>query len=160
MLFRNQFQQAYVTHDIEQAIDLLEHRYGITGLTPIDLDIDVSTPKGADKLTMKLAFAWVGRNQVELIQPISGCIQHYVDSLPEDVRDFRPQFNHIAMRCDDILSVLKEAERLKLPVLLEGNTETLRFLYIDARQDTGHILEYVWSSPDIWDILGWPQEVA
>lgn len=156
MLFKNQFQHAYVTRDIDKAIELFSKRYQIENLIPIDLDIDVVTPRGAEKLNMRLAYSWIGRNQVELIQPISGCVQHYIDSLPKDINDYTPSFNHIAMRCDDISQMRAEAEKLGLPILLEGDTETLRFLYVDARHELGHILEYVWSSPEIWDILGWP----
>jgi hypothetical protein len=156
MYLRDHFQNAYVTRDINKAIALFEKHYKVHGFVPVELELDVTTPTGSDKLHMWLAYAWVGRTQVELIQPLSGCVQHYVDSLPDEKGDFRPAFNHIAMRRDDQDAMLAEIESLNLPVLLDGTLEGLRFIYVDARAELGHILEYVWTIPQMWEILGWP----
>ena len=156
MHLQNHYQNAYVTHDIDKAIGLMETRYGVQGLVPVDLELDVVTPSGGQKLCMRLAYAWAGRTQVELIQPQSGCIQHYVDSLPRDKTDHRPCFNHVAMRRDDLDAMQAEIASLKLPILMDGTLDGLRFLYVDARKELGHILEYVWTTPEFWRFLGWP----
>ena len=158
MRFHNHFQNAYVTHDLEKAIELMEKRYGVRGLVPVDLEIDIGTPAGPNKLVMRLAYAWTGRTQVELIQPQSGWIQHYVDSLPKDKTDHRPQFNHVAMRRDDPDAMLSEIDSLNLPIVMDGSVDGLRFIYVDARRELGHILEYVWTSAEFWTFLGWPSE--
>ena len=157
MYLQNHYQNAYVTHDIEKAIALLESRYGIQGLFPMDVEVDVVCPGPEKTLNMRLAFAWVGKTQIELIQPLSGCIQHYVDSLPTGKTDYRPCFNHIAMRRDDLGAMQREIESMKLPVLFEGGDPNgLRFTYVDARAELGHLLEYVWTTPDFWTLMGWP----
>lgn len=156
MYLQNHFQNAYVTHDLDKAIALMETRYGVQGLFPVDLELDVLTPAGEKKLCMRLAYAWAGRTQVELIQPQSGWVQHYVDSLPQDKTDHRPHFNHVAMRRDDPDAMRSEIERLKLPIVMEGNLNGLLFIYVDARKDLGHLLEYVWTTPEFWQVLGWP----
>jgi hypothetical protein len=158
MHFRNHYQNAYVTRDLDKAISLTEVRYGVRGLVPVDLELDVVTPAGEAKLCMRLAYAWVGRMQIELIQPLSGCVDHYVDSLPRDGADHSLRFNHIAMRRDSLEELYAEIETSKLPLLFEGRLEGLRYLYLDARRDLGHILEYVWATPETWEFLGWPPD--
>jgi hypothetical protein len=157
MYFLNHYQNAYVTRDIDKGISFMETRYGVHGLAPIDLELDVVTPQGRDKVVMRLAVAWVGKLNVELIQPVSGCIDHYVDSLPVDNDDFSPRFNHIAMRRDDFDAMRSEITCLNLPILFEGSFDGLRYIYVDARKELGHLLEYVWATPEVWDFLGWPQ---
>jgi hypothetical protein len=156
MYLRNHYQNAYVTRDLDQAISLLEARYGLNGFFPIDLTQDVVTPGGKAKLNMRLAYAWIGKMQIELIQPVSGCVDHYVDSLPPGQADHSPRFNHVALRRDTWEELKSEVEALKLPVLVEGSLPGLRFIYLDARQDLGHLLEYVWATPEMWQRLGWP----
>lgn len=156
MRFSNHYQNAYVTHDIDKAIALLEMRYGIKGLAPGDLELDVITPNGESKLCMRMAFCWIDNMQFELIQPQSGCVGHYLDSLPSDSNDFSPRFNHVAMRRDDLEAMRAEVKAINLPVLFEGNLNGLSFIYLDARKDLGHLLEYVWTTPEIWNLLGWP----
>ena len=87
---------------------------------------------------MRLAFAWVDRMQVELIQPRSGCVGHYFDSLPKDETDVLPRFNHIAMRRDDLDAMRVEISELNLPILFEGSLYGLTFVYVDARPELGH----------------------
>jgi hypothetical protein len=156
MRLLDHFQNAYVTHDINKAITLFERHYNVQGFVPVELELDVTTPAGQNKLHMWLAYAWAGRTQIEIIQPLSGAVQHYVDSLPADKSDFKPAFNHIAMRRDDLNAMLAEVESLSLPVLLDGTLEGLRFIYVDARAELGHLLEFVWTIPEMWEILGWP----
>ncbi len=156
MYFLNHYQNAYVTRDIAKGIAFMESRFGVHDLAPIDLELDVVTPQGPVKLAMRLAVAWVGRLNVELIQPLSGCVDHYTHSLPADTEDFSPRFNHIAMRRDDLGSVRSEIESLNLPILFEGSFDGLCYIYVDARSELGHLLEYVWATPQVWDFLGWP----
>ena len=158
MYFLNHYQNAYVTHDIDKAIALMEQRFGVSGLAPIEVELDLITPRGPDKLAMKLALTWVGNLNVELIQPISGLIGHYVDSLPQDKEDSSPCFNHIAMRRDDIGAMRQEINSIGLPVLFEGSFDGLTYIYVDARPEIGHLLEYVWATPEVWDFLNWPRD--
>jgi hypothetical protein len=41
-----------------------------------------------------------------------------------------------------------------LPVAIEGGSEALRYLYLDARDLLGHYLEYVWMTPERWAQVG------
>ncbi|MVF11581.1 hypothetical protein FT643_05425 [Ketobacter sp. MCCC 1A13808] len=156
MKLSNHYQNAYVTHDIEKAISMLEIKYGFEGISPGEIELDVVTPSGNRKLHMQLAFCWIDSMQFELIQPISGCVEHYLSSLPSDETDFSLRFNHVAMRRDDMDAMRNEIKELDLPVLFEGNLNGLCFIYVDARKSLGHILEYVCTTPEIWNLLGWP----
>jgi hypothetical protein len=157
MIFWSHYQNAYVTRDLDRALALIDQRYGVREFVQADVELDLKTPSGAQKMGMRLAYAWVGRMQVELIQPQSGCIQHYVDSLPEDPADYSPRFNHIALRRDDRDEMRSEIASLNLPILFEGGFEGgLCFMYVDARKDLGHLLEYVWATTEMWQMLGWP----
>ena len=60
------------------------------------------------------------------------------------------------MRRDDADAMQAEVDSLKLPILMEGNLNGLRFVYVDARKELGHLLEYVWTTPEFWELLGWP----
>lgn len=156
MKFSKHYQNAYVTHDIEKAITLLQNRYGVEGLAAGDLELDVVTERGAEKMAMRLGILWIDNLQIEVIQPVSGCIKHYTDSLPANKDDSSLRLNHIAMRRDNLEQMQEEINNLGLPVLFKGDLNGLHFVYVDARNELGHILEYVHTSPEIWTMLGWP----
>ena len=151
MLEGKHYQNAYITRDIEKAMQSFRTRAGVSDPKSFEVSIEVTTPKGRGMLTNKLSFIWIGDLQYELIQPVSGLCEVYSEALPADDSML---FHHICMRVDEWASFRAKAERQKYKVVLEGGSDALRFLYLDARDFLGHYLEYVWMTPERWTQLG------
>jgi len=151
MLEGMHYQNAYVTRNIKKAIDAFKGRADIRKLIEYEGSVDVMTPAGRGVQTNKLAFIWVDDLQYELIEPVSGTVDLYRNALPADDS---PLFHHICMRVDDWNSFRARVDKQSLPVALEGGNESLRFLYLDAREFLGHYLEYTWMTSERWAQVG------
>lgn len=151
MIEGRHFQNAYVTRDIERAVAKFKTRGDIRKLLQFEATTDVTTPSGAGKLTSKLAFIWVEDLQYELIEPVSGLDALYRSALPADDSLV---FHHICMRVDDWGDFRAGVARQRYPVAMEGGSDALRYLYLDARDFLGHYLEYVWMTDERWAQVG------
>lgn len=151
MLEGQHYQNGYVTRDIDKAIEGFRNRGGIDDIMSFEVPVEVNTPKGRGTAVSKLAFIWVNNLQYELIQPVSGLVDIYTDELPEDDS---VKFHHICMRIPEWDSFRARVEDMGYPVVLEGGSDQLKFLYLDARDVTGHYLEYVWMTPERWRDIG------
>lgn len=152
MLEGNHFQNAYVTRDIDKALDTFRQRLNAPQeIRSFDVTVDVKTPAGSGAASNRVAFIWIDNLQYELIQPVSGLVSIYSDQLPADDS---LKFHHICMRVDDWDSFRGKVDRQGYPVALEGGSDALKFVYLDARDTLGHYLEYVWMTPARWAQLG------
>lgn len=145
------YQNGYITRDIEKAIAQFARRSGVEDIKSFEVTVPVSTPRGKGEATNKLAFIWINNLQYELIQPVSGLVDVYTDHLPEDDSIV---FHHACMRIDDWSTFRKRVDAKGYPVVLEGGSEALKYVYLDARDYVGHYLEYVWATPERWAQLG------
>lgn len=151
MLLENHYQNAYVTPDIDAALETFQKVYGVKEPKSFQVETEVWTPRGTGKQSNKLSFIWVGNLQYELIQPMGGLDYLYRDALPEEGL----RFHHICMRSFDWDATLAEIERQKFPLVLKGNSSSgLKFVYADARDTLGHYLEYTWVPPAVWTAMG------
>ncbi len=151
MLEGRHYQNAFITRDIEKAIEAFRTRAGVENVMRYEGPVEITTPKGRGAAVNKLAFIWVDNLQYELIQPVSGLVDVYTDELPADDS---MRFHHICMRVDDWDTFRAKVERQRYPVVLEGGGDALKFLYLDARDFLGHYLEYVWMTPERWAGMG------
>ncbi len=151
MLEGRHYQNAYITRDIDKAVESFRARGGVQDARVFEAAVEVQTPGGRGMAVSKLSFIWIDNLQYELIQPVSGLVDIYRDALPADDS---PKFHHICMRVDNWQDFRARVERQPLAVVLEGGSEHLRFLYLDARDFLGHYLEYVWMTPERWAQLG------
>lgn len=151
MLEGRHFQNAYITRDIGKAIAALKARGAIEDATSFEVTVEVNTPKGRGLATNKLSFIWIDNLQYELIQPVSGLVDVYSDALPADDSML---FHHICMRVDNWDTFRSNVDKQRYPVVLEGGSEALRYVYLDARDFLGHYLEYVWMTPERWAQIG------
>lgn len=152
MLEGRHFQNAYVTRDIDKAIDAFRSRHGVTAeITTLTLDQELWTPARSGVARQKIAYFWIGDLQYELIQPIEGNVATYAEGLSDgDVM----KFHHVGIRIDDWDDFRDRVDRQGIRVAVEGCSGTdLRFLYLDARDTVGHFLEYVWCTPVMWDVI-------
>lgn len=153
MFLEGHFQNAYVTRDLDRAIETFRVKYGLSDFKVYTAEMDVTTPAGHGPAANKVAFGWVGNLQFELIQPISGQVAFYTDELRADDG---LRFHHICMRTRNIDMLRREVDKLKWPVVYEGVTSATSFFYVDARESLGHYLEYVQMAPETWAAMGGP----
>ncbi len=151
MIEGRHFQNAYVTRNIAGALSKFKTRGDIRKLLQFEVTTDVKTPAGLGKLTSKLAFIWVEDLQYELIEPVSGLDALYRSALPADDSLV---FHHTCMRVNDWEDFRARVERQSWPVVIEGGSDALRYLYLDARDLLGHYLEYVWMTDERWAQVG------
>ncbi|CAN7467195.1 VOC family protein [Phenylobacterium sp. LjRoot225] len=149
MFLERHYQNAYVTPDIDRAIETMRRLHGVTDVLQTEATTEVWTPNGSGPNVTKLAFIWVGNLQYELIQPISGPSDLYSAAVDPDKLLV---FHHIAMRVagdyDEFRASLDKQGR---SVVIEGHTPSgLKFCYVDARDTLGHYLEYVWAPDAMW----------
>lgn len=157
MLFRGYYQNGYITHDLDMAMDLASRQFGLADYVTFDpTSCVVRTPNGDERYDARVAMAWSGDLQVELIQPLGDTIEFYRDVLPQDTSDFRPRFHHVAVRRPDLELMRREIAALGLSIPLDGTVPGMTFIYVDTRSWLGHFLELVWGSDEIWSYLGWP----
>lgn len=145
------YQNAYVTRNIAKAIEQFRTRANVTDVMTYEGATEVWTPNGRGPQVSKLAFIWIDNLQYELIEPISAPSGIYSDALPAGDE---MKFHHVAMRVDDWDSFRAKVDKQKYPVVLEGDTGGLKFVYLDARDFVGHYLEYVWTTPERWAQMG------
>jgi hypothetical protein len=155
--FKGHFQNAYVTHDLDKAMEMIGDRFGLKDYIVFEPDMILKTPQGNRESSVRAALGWQAGHQIELIQPVSGFLDHYLPYLPADKSDPTPQFHHTAVRRDDLEAMRSEIDRLGLPVLFEGEVPDLIFIYLDARQTLGHCFEYIWATPEGGEMQGWPE---
>jgi hypothetical protein len=163
MFIKGHMQNAYVTHDIDKAVEMVGNQYDLTEWQRIEPDMVVKTQDGDRPLVVRVASTWAGGLNLEFIQPVSGYVDHYVSMLPSDRNDAVPRFHHISLRRDDEAEMRAEIARLGLPLAFEGPVSikdkipSLVFVYLDGRASIGHYVEFTWKSPEAWEFVGWPE---
>jgi hypothetical protein len=149
------FQNAYVTRNLEYAEARATERHGIKDWVHFEPKMDVYTSvAGRGPCHVKVALGWAGPLQVELIEPVSGNLQHYLDYLPPSKVDYSARFHHVCMRVPDWEKARAEVHQSEWPVAYEGGVEGCSFVYIDSRDSLGHYLEYMWMSDELWAYTG------
>ena len=151
MIEGHHYQNAYITRNLEKAIDAFRTRSGVTDVMRFEGTTQVWTPKGRGDATHKLAFIWINNLQYELIEPVSGLVDLYKDVLPDDDSI---KFHHVCNRVPEWEGFRERVKKAGYPVVLEGGDGPLKFLYLDARDYVGHYLEYVWATEERWKAMG------
>ena len=151
MFFDNQYQISYVTPDLRKATGLMEARFGVEfkDLSGQELVRNtVWTPEGDADIEMRLGIAILGHLTIELLEPVSGATKIFTDMI-EPGRLVK--LHHFGMRCRDLEAMRRENEKIGRKVVMEGGFKTVRFMYVDARADLGHFMEYSTAPPGFWD---------
>jgi Glyoxalase/Bleomycin resistance protein/Dioxygenase superfamily len=151
MIEGRHYQNAYITRDLDKAIENFLTRAGVQDIMRYEGSVEVTTPRGRGTAVNKLAFIWIGNLQYELIQPVSGYVDVYRDALPADDSLL---FHHVCMRVDDWATFRANVTQQKYPVVLEGGSDALKYVYLDARDFLGHYLEYTWMTDAMWARMG------
>ncbi|MCX7864870.1 MAG: VOC family protein [Novosphingobium sp.] len=156
--FRAHFQNAYITHDMDKCCAEINRRFGKVDWIVFEPDMILHAADGDRQSSVRVALGWHGGHQLEIIEPVSGYIEHYRPVMREDRKDWRPAFHHIAVRRDDQAEMHREIAEMGFPVLFEsGIDDVMLFIYIDARETIGHCIEYIWATDEGWAMMGWPE---
>ena len=163
MFLRGHMQNAYVTHDLDKAMEIVGNTYKIEKFDIFEPEMVVKTTAGEKPLATRVGSTWVGGLNIELIEPVSGYVDHYVTMMPQDRNDAVPRFHHMSLRRDDEAAMRREIAELGLPLAFEGPLSikkaipSLVFIYLDGRATLGHYVEFTWKSPEAWKFVGWPE---
>jgi len=149
------YQNGYVTHDLDKALEFFDTRFGMADFGCYDAEIEVTTPGGPRPLAMRIAAGWTGGLNIEVMQPVSGHVEPLLAMLPEDRSDAVPRFHHFALRRDDLGAMRGEIAQCGLPLAFGGTPQGMEFAYLDARGAIGHFIELVWKEPGGWEKIGW-----
>jgi len=153
------YQNAYVTHDLDKAVTLFERKFGLRDFLVFDpAEMTVRTPTGEQPYAARVATAWAGGLQLELIEPLSGYVDFYRGILPDDRSDYVPRFHHIALRrpTEDVMR--REMAEAGFPLVMDGAVPGLTFAYVDARAEFGHYIELCTAIDAMWDYNRWPAQ--
>ena len=158
MLFRNHYQNGYVTRDMDSAKPMVSERFGVTEWVMFDpAEISVMTPPGPREYRTRMALGWSGGLQIELIEPLNDDTRElYSDALAPDAKDYVPRFHHVAVRRATLENLRSEIESLGLPLLMAGEVPGFHFYYVDYREQLGHHVELTWASEEMWAYNKWP----
>lgn len=148
----NQYHQiAYVTSDMDEALTIFRDTYNVPRFVVQETATEMWTPAGVGINRLRLAFAFVGDMQIELIQPLEGNISLYTDALKGARSPL--VFHHVAIRIDGPMAAWEQFRQgidpATRPLVLEGAVgDDVRFVYTDERSRLGHYIEYLWFSEE------------
>ncbi len=145
------YQNAYVTRNIDQTVAAFTAQADARSAVQFEATSQVLTGVGRASQTIKLAFIWVGDFQYEVIEPVREAVPLFSSWLPEDDG---PRFHHSCARVDDWQDFRRRVAETPYPVVLEGGSEGLNFLFLDTRPLLGHYMEYTWMSDTAWQRIG------
>ena len=154
--YRDILQLGYVTKDLERATAFYERKLGAGTFAVADHELTVDVGGRPRDLAMRVALAWVGDHQIEIIQPVSGAVKHYRDGVDFDRSVV--VLHHVGI---GIPGPLAAWDKMVEEVRASGDEFTVmfaadptpdfsvRFAYVDTRADFGHFTEYLWWSPGV-----------
>ncbi|HWQ74678.1 MAG TPA: VOC family protein [Syntrophomonas sp.] len=142
-----QFNQiSFMVHDMQNAIDrwiegLKVGPWIVCEITEADMQ-NLVTKNGAvnpEKFKMKLALAYMGSVQIELIQPCYGMpvYQDFLDKYGEGIHHFKETFN----KDENYDAALADYVERGFPVIFGGDLWGTRFSYMETRPDFNFVFE-------------------
>jgi hypothetical protein len=157
------FQMSYITRDLDEAMAHARETMGITHFDTSNSEIEVLSYGELKPLHVRAAFANIGRNQFEIIQPISGATSIYTDQV--DLSQHILNFHHIAIA---VRGTIADWRALLAEVRASGDEfaylfppepsdhDKVCFCYVDTRHRIGHYTEYLWVDEAIKPIAAMP----
>jgi hypothetical protein len=156
-MYPGYYQTAYVTNDLDRAIDQLKRTYRIEHWA-INRDFTYP-PLPGKSLKMACALAFLGDSQFEIIQPLSGDDAFYRTPLVGS--GYQLEFHHLCICFDTAEQYHENHEHLKrlgvtlaMDMTLDMGAGLALASYADFRQTCGHYLEYVWFTQAGLDWMG------
>jgi hypothetical protein len=149
----NFFQLAYVTNDLEKAISYFRDDLEVKEFARFESTMDVVVQGVPGKAQIKVGLARVNDTQIEIIEPVSGAVDIYRDSLPA-VDGFALTFHHLGFK---VLGDDTQWQHALETMRAKGHTFSVlgevapivKFGYVDMRDKLGHFVELVQFSADL-----------
>jgi hypothetical protein len=157
------FQMSYITRDIDAAMAHAREHMGVEHFDTSDAEVEVLSFGKLRPLKIRAAFANIGRNQFEIIQPVSGAIEIYTDEV--DLSKHILNFHHIAIA---VRGGIEQWRELLAEVRASGDDfaflfppeptddDKVCFAYVDTRKRLGHYTEYLWVDESIKPVAAMP----
>jgi len=147
----NIMQTAWVTTDLERAMEQFADRFKIDDFYTADIVFPARLHDEVGEMSIRMALANVDNMQIELIQPVGGGIDRiYRDALPPDGRHANV-FHHICVKVEgsiDQWNTYIDNLGTATPIAYTGDSgPNVRFVYTDERDTLGIWLEHVWYEP-------------
>jgi hypothetical protein len=146
------YQMGYITRDMEAAKKHARDVLGIDNFFGGESSIEVLSYGEVRPLRVNAAMANIGSRQFELVEPISGAIEIYTETL--DLSAHIINFHHVSIAVRgtiahwrSLLADLKsggEPLAIEYPVALQDDA-TFGYCYDDTRKQVGHFTEYLWA---------------
>jgi Glyoxalase/Bleomycin resistance protein/Dioxygenase superfamily len=136
LMLAEHFQMAYVTTDLERALDLFKRRLGVQTFSRLEGQM----PAGGH---IRAEFAWVGTIMYEVICASGPGSDIYMDRLPRS-DEFHIRHHHLGFllrtreQWDD---VMVKAQESGWSVPYHNNNPLVEVCFVDATE-LGHYLEY------------------
>jgi hypothetical protein len=158
MILGRVLQHAYVTNDIDEACRVMGRRFGVDEFWRPN--IQTMTLDDGRKAVLHNAHAWVGPVWLELIQPKGGEDGLWRDWLPAG-KGFATKFHHVGIHidsADEMEAKMAEGQANGLKLALSMTVMGTMARYLDAREDLGHYLEYLYfPDPEMVKMRHMPQ---
>lgn len=154
--YRDMLQLGYVTRDMDRATAFFEKKLGAGAFSLADHELTADFAGQQRDFAIRVALANVGAHQVEIIQPLSGAIDYYVDGVDYDHSVVT--LHHIGFAVPGPLSawtkmvedVRASGDEFTVMFCADPTPEfQVRFAYVDTRAHYGHFTEYLWWSPGV-----------
>jgi hypothetical protein len=136
------YKLGYVTNDRDHAMRLLQTRLGVEEFVPFAPTFEVTTDDGrAGTANLQCAFSAGRKFFIEVLQPVSGLVEVFSDSLTDD-EGFQLVFHHVAVIVDDLAAVKASALVLGIKPAIEASLSTgMSFTYMKL-PGLGHWVEH------------------
>ena len=137
LLCKRHSHSAWVTNDLDRAMDVFVRRYGITAFSFIEGD----SPEGGH---IRVAFAWAGGQVLEIICASGPGFDFYNAVLPDG--EFAIRFHHLGFLVPDEAGwkqLERELEEGGWPIAYSTLTGDFIDAYYIHAPELGHYLEYV-----------------
>jgi methylmalonyl-CoA/ethylmalonyl-CoA epimerase len=138
-------QLGFIVHDIQRSLPTIASTFNLkTWFEPQYSEKQFKIGGESVELDFNLVFAYSGKLQIELIEEKSQRAPIYKDHLESHGQGL----HHLGFYVPDLDAKLKIVEQLGFETLFEGQFKTagggsVRFAYLDTRQQCGIILELI-----------------
>jgi len=141
------YQVAYVTNEIERALELCAQTHGAYQFARLP-GLRYQTGPGREAIC-HVALAYVGDTEIEIIQPLDGDVGFYREVLPAS--GFALRFHHLARLHESRQEVEAQITAYRLggrALPVDGSSPgSARYYYADFRAELGHYIEGIWFEP-------------
>jgi hypothetical protein len=141
-------QVAYVTNDLDRAVELICGRYDMPEPRRIDIDCPARVGDVTGTMALRIAVSNLDGFKIELIEPVRDLAGLYGDRIaPDRVAGLAMHHLGVRVRGDDPQAYEHRLAELgrRGPVHVTGDLGAdIRFAYTDERATLGHFVEHYW----------------